>query len=135
MAVSSFASVPEIAYGHIETQAEHVVASGPLGSEATEAAVRKYFKDTPVLVQIARCESHFRHVLSDGSVLRGVRDSADLGVMQINTRYHGARAQKLGFDLHAFADNLAYARDLYEREGTNPWKSSAPCWSRTLAQA
>ena len=135
MAVSSFASVPETAYGHIEIRAGHVVAEVPSGPEATEAAVREYFKDTPVLVQIARCESRFRHTLSDGSVLRGARDSADLGVMQINTRYHGARAQNLGFDLHAFADNLAYARDLYEREGTGPWNSSAPCWSPTLAKA
>jgi len=97
--------------------------------------VREYFRDIPVLVQIARCESHFRHTLADGSVLRGERDTADLGVMQINTRYHGARAQKLGLDLRALEDNLAYARALYEKEGTDPWKASAACWNRTFAQA
>ncbi|MBI4086626.1 hypothetical protein HY416_01440 [Candidatus Kaiserbacteria bacterium] len=102
---------------------------------ATEMAVREYFKDIPVMVQIAKCESHFRHTLADGSILRGKVDAADLGVMQINTRYHAARAATLGLDLHLLEDNLEYARDLYEAQGTVPWNSSAPCWKRTLAQA
>lgn len=100
----------------------------------TEQVVREYFKDIPVMVQIARCESTFRHTLADGSVLRGLVDNADLGVMQINTRYHGARAVELGLDLKKIEDNMAYARYLYEKEGTRPWNASAPCWNRSLAQ-
>ncbi len=99
----------------------------------TEAVVREYFSDIPVMVQVARCESTFRHTLADGSVLRGHVDNRDVGVMQINTYYHGETAEQLGLDLEDIEDNMAYARDLYERQGTQPWSASAPCWSRTLA--
>lgn len=102
---------------------------------STEAEVRKYFSDIPVLIQVARCESTFRHTLEDGSVLKGKVDSRDTGVMQINTYYHAAEAAKLGLDLTVLEDNMAYARNLYERQGTQPWSASAPCWARTLASA
>ena len=87
----------------------------------TEMAVREYFKDIPVMVSIAKCESHFRQTLADGSVLRGEKDPADTGVMQINTRYHQKRALELGLDLHLLEDNMAYARTLYQKQGTKPW--------------
>lgn len=99
----------------------------------TEAIVREYFADIPVMIQVARCESTFRHTLADGSVLTGKVDPADTGVMQINKRYHAAAAEKLGLDLHDIYDNMAYARHLYEEQGTQPWSASSPCWSRTLA--
>lgn len=85
------------------------------------------------MIQIARCESQFRHTLEDGSVLRGRVDSRDVGVMQINTFYHGAQAEKLGLDLMDVYDNMAYARDLYNRQGTKPWSASAACWAPTIA--
>ena len=85
------------------------------------------------MVQVARCESTFRHTLADGSVLQGRVDSADTGVMQINTRYHGAKAAELGLDLKNIYDNMAYARYLYENQGTQPWSASSPCWGRTIA--
>jgi hypothetical protein len=99
----------------------------------TEAVVREYFKDIPIMIQVARCESTFRHTLADGSVLRGVVDSADTGVMQINKRYHERTAAAMGLDLEDLADNLAYARHLYEEQGTQPWNSSSPCWNSVLA--
>lgn len=86
------------------------------------------------MIQVARCESTFRHILADGSVLRGIVDKDDTGVMQINKRYHGARAVELGLDLHDLEDNMAFARALYNEQGTRPWNASAPCWNRTLAQ-
>jgi len=101
----------------------------------TEATVREYFADIPVMIQVARCESTFRHTLADGTVLRGHVDNRDTGVMQINTGYHGATADTLELDLENIYDNMAYARDLYERQGTQPWSASRPCWSRTLASA
>ncbi|MBX2866886.1 hypothetical protein KTR10_02950 [Candidatus Kaiserbacteria bacterium] len=85
------------------------------------------------MIQVARCESTFRHTLADGSVLRGKVDSADTGVMQINKRYHGETAEKLGLDLENIYDNMAYARYLYETQGTQPWSASSPCWSPTIA--
>ena len=99
----------------------------------TEAIVRNYFKDIPVMIQVARCESHFRHTLADGSILRGVVDSADTGVMQINKRYHSASAVTLGLNLDDIYGNMAYARHLYETQGVQPWNASAPCWKQTLA--
>jgi len=94
----------------------------------TESLVRDYFKNTPVLAEIARCESGFRHTLSDGSILTGRVDSADTGVMQINKRYHQATATAMGLNLDNIYDNMAYARHLYETQGLRPWASSATCW-------
>ena len=85
------------------------------------------------MIQIARCESQFRHNLADGTVLQGRVDSADTGVMQINTRYHGEKARELGLDLKDRYDNMEYARDLYLRQGTKPWNASAECWARPIA--
>jgi hypothetical protein len=123
--------VTDTAYGHIAT--EDQVATVEQTTSDTEDAVRSYFSDIPVMIQIARCESTFRHTLADGSVLQGVVDSDDTGVMQINKRYHSKRASQLGLDLHDLYDNMAFARDLYERQGTKPWSASAPCWSHTIA--
>lgn len=99
----------------------------------TEAEVRKYFSDIPVMIQVARCESQFRHTLADGSVLRGKVDNRDTGVMQINSYYHGTTAANLGFDITNLQDNMAYARYLYEKQGIQPWRASSACWGATLA--
>lgn len=85
------------------------------------------------MIQVARCESTFRHTLADGSVLKGRVDPRDTGVMQINKGYHQQTATKLGLDLNDLYDNMEYARYLYEKQGTQPWSASAPCWSPTLA--
>ena len=103
------------------------------GTQNTEAIVRTYFQDIPVMAEIARCESGFRHTLSDGSTLQGRVNSADTGVMQINKRYHQATASAMDLNLDAIYDNMAYARHLYEKQGVQPWSASAPCWNRTLA--
>ncbi len=122
----------DTAYGHIATNEDQVAKERLIGVD-TETAVRTYFSDIPVLIQIARCESTFRHTLTDGTVLRGRQDSADTGVMQINTRYHAEKARELGLDLTDMYDNMEYARDLYLRQGTQPWRASAPCWAHTIA--
>jgi hypothetical protein len=135
--MSSAYVVPETTdYGTIVTdpvEETRTTAVAVMTASQTEAVVREYFKDIPVMIQIARCESTFRHTLADGSVLRGVVDNADTGVMQINKRYHERAAVAMGLDLDDIADNLAYARHLYEEQGTQPWNASAPCWSPVLA--
>lgn len=119
------------AYGIIEsTDASEIRLAGEYD---VEQVVRSYFQDIPVMIEVARCESTFRHKLSDGTILRGVVDPADTGVMQINKRYHEETAVSLGLDLENLQENLAYARHLYERQGTQPWSASQPCWDRTLA--
>ncbi len=93
-----------------------------------EEKVREFFKDTPILVSIARCESNFRQNDSLGTPLRGRVNPADVGVMQVNERYHSATATKLGYNLYELEGNLAYARYLYNAEGTRPWNASRHCW-------
>ncbi len=124
--------VTDTAYGYIATNKDYVTEERLTGDN-TEDIVRSYFDDIPVMIQIARCESQFRQNASDGSTLKGIVDPADTGVMQINKRYHGATAEIKNFDLDTIYGNMAYARDLYERQGTQPWSASAPCWSRTIA--
>lgn len=99
-----------------------------------ESAVREYFSDEPVLAEVARCESTFRQFDSSGHVVRGEADSNDVGIMQINERYHLERARALGYDIYTLQGNMAYARYLYEMEGTKPWKASKPCWSASVAK-
>ena len=92
--------------------------------------VQAYFAETPVLAEVARCESGFRQVdAKDGQVLRGVVNKADVGLMQINEAYHGEKAKSLGLDLETVDGNLAYAKYLYDKEGTKPWSASAKCWT------
>lgn len=120
------------AYGTIDTVPQHEEDVATVAMN-TEAAVRDYFSDIPAMIQVARCESTFRHTLADGSVLRGHVDSRDTGVMQINTYYHQATADKLELDLEDLYDNMAYGRYLYETQGLQPWSASEPCWGGTLA--
>ncbi len=140
--VSSLGSVTEntVAFGHITNRpvAESVVVAQATqtpykSTQVVEQRVREYFSDIPIMVEIARCESTFRHKLADGTVLRGLVDNADTGVMQINLRYHQEVANRLELDLEDIYDNMAYARYLYEREGTRPWNASAPCWGNHIA--
>jgi hypothetical protein len=159
-AAVSAAAVPETAYGHIATTEQvrpaavaevkpksaapvklataqyantAYVATKQTPLSNTEAIVRDYFSDIPVMAEVARCESGFRHTYSDGSVLTGRVDSADTGVMQINKRYHQATARAMDLNLDNVYDNMAYARHLYETQGIRPWNASAGCWNRTLA--
>lgn len=93
-----------------------------------EKYVREYFKETPILAEIARCESTFRQVGKDGKVLRGEANKSDLGLLQVNEYYHGEKALDLGFDLSTVNGNLAYGKYLYDKEGTKPWSASEKCW-------
>jgi hypothetical protein len=95
--------------------------------QAVEKYLREHFADTPILVEIARCESTFMHY-KNGELVRGRVDNADVGVMQINERYHLETATKLGYDIHTIEGNMAYARYLYGKSGTKPWNASKPCW-------
>lgn len=98
-----------------------------------EEYVRGYFSDIPVMIEIAKCESRFRQYDKNGEVLRGVVNSLDRGVMQINEYYHLETAEKLGYDLLTIEGNTAYARYIYEKSGVKPWVSSSPCWGKTTA--
>jgi len=105
---------------------------GPMpAAQTVEQYVREYFAGAPIMAEIARCESRFKQFDKDGSIHRGVVNDKDLGVMQVNEYYHGKTAAKLGLDLYTIQGNVAYAKYLYEKEGTRPWMSSSPCWSKS----
>ncbi len=93
-----------------------------------EAEVRSYFKDVPVMIEIARCESKFRQFTDAGNVLRGGDSGGMIGVFQFFESIHAPIAEKLGYDLETLDGNLAYARYLYESEGTTPWEPARSCW-------
>jgi hypothetical protein len=134
---ASVVDVPETTHGAIaaevitvKTEETEAITTSPVYNNV-ETLVRTYFSDIPIMAEIARCESTFRHHLGDGSILRGRVDQRDTGVMQINTYYHQVTADELGLDLEDFYHNMAYARYLYERQGVQPWSASQPCWGAT----
>ncbi len=133
MSTASAVDLPVTAYGNIATIEGETVVREVASTKNTEAIVRSYFEDIPVMIEVARCESTFRHELEDGSILHGKVDSADTGVMQINKRYHEQTATAMNLDLDKIYDNMAYARYLYDTQGTRPWSASMPCWGKTLA--
>jgi hypothetical protein len=85
--------------------------------------------------KIAYCESRNRQFDKDGTTLRGVVNSRDVGIFQVNEKYHLGDSKKMGINIHTVDGNMEYARHLYESQGTRPWNSSRPCWGKyeTLA--
>ncbi len=82
-----------------------------------------------VMKKIRWCESHNQQFSPDGSVLRGIQNSQDVGTYQINEKYHLADSIRLGYDIHTLEGNLAYADFLYRNQGTTPWNWSRHCWA------
>lgn len=101
-------------------------------AKTLEHYVREHFSDTPVLAEIARCESGFVHFTDSGKILRGRVDNNDVGLMQINERFHLNSAKKLGYDIYSIEGNMAYAKYIYERDGAAPWYASSKCWGKYL---
>ena len=115
------------------SQAQNVASTSPATNKGIEAYVKESYADEPILVDIARCESTFRQFGPDGKVIRGLVNNQDVGVMQINERYHAAEAAKMGIDIYTVEGNVAFAKHLYEKYGTDPWSSSEKCWGQDLA--
>lgn len=110
--------------------AEVISVERKLDRKTIEKYVRTEYANTPILIEIARCESTFMQYDKDGNVVRGRVNSADIGVMQINEKYHLDTATKLGLDLHTVEGNVAYAKLLYRDQGASPWSASSGCWGK-----
>ncbi|HJO89804.1 MAG: hypothetical protein QGH85_00155 [Candidatus Pacebacteria bacterium] len=97
-------------------------------SPTVEEYVREHFENYPVMAEVAKCESRFRHFKKNGDIIRGEINRADVGVMQINEHYHKKTADKLGISLYTLQGNVDYATYLFNKEGTSPWLASSKCW-------
>ena len=103
------------------------VASSSRGVDSSSTII-SLLQDTPELIAVARCESGLRQFNSDGSVLRGVVNSLDIGLFQLNLKYHGEQAKKLGYDIFTIEGNVGYAKKLYKESGLKSWYLSQFCW-------
>lgn len=107
------------------------LATTSASNEGLEQAVHEYFADTPIMIDIARCESEYRQYDAYGGVLHGGLADGMIGLFQLYERIHYAIALPMGYDIDTPQGNMAYARYLYEEQGTTPWLSSSPCWGKT----
>ena len=109
-----------------ETTAAATATTTPThDAAAVEKSVRSYFANTPVMIEIARCESKFRQFTDSGAPLRS---AGMIGVFQFFESIHAPIAKTRGFDLATLDGNLGYAKYLYDTEGTTPWEGSRYCW-------
>lgn len=128
---ASIALAVSLALSGPSAEVQKISFSSMPAAQSVEEYVRQYFAATPIMIEIARCESRFKQFDKDGSIHRGVVNELDLGVMQVNEYYHGKAADKLGLDLYTIQGNVAYAKYLFEKEGSQPWSSSKPCWGKS----
>jgi len=100
-----------------------------LGHEKTLAMQTsdKEIQKQKILKAIIACESSNRHVIGTLSEV-----GVDIGKCQINTYWHGERAESMGLDLFDPDDNMEYCLYLFESEGVKPWRSSRVCWQQAL---
>jgi hypothetical protein len=112
----------------IQKEIVSIPQSSLTDSKAIESYVRSQYADKPLLIDIARCESTFRQFDKNGQVIRGNVNHEDVGVMQINEKYHADEAVKMGINIYTVEGNVAFAKHLYEKYGSQPWGASSPCW-------
>ncbi len=84
--------------------------------------VRFAFGDAPDMIKVAQCESGTRQFTSDGSLVRGGTKKNYVGIFQIDELIHRTSALNHGIDIYTASGNIAYARRLYDANGTAPWK-------------
>ena len=108
-----------------------------LTASSTQEAIVEYIDekakelevDALVARKIAFCESTMRQFDKDGQVVRGIHNPSDIGLFQINEKYHLTRSKGLGYDIYTTEGNVDYALYLLRKEGTRHWYWSKPCWS------
>ena len=96
----------------------------------TELVVKEVFKNDPVMIEIARCESNYRQYNDDGTTLRGVVNPLDKGAYQLNEKYHLESSRNMGLDINTLQGNLVYAWYLHYMQGESPWSASKSCWNK-----
>lgn len=87
--------------------------------------IDKVFPDAPIMHDVMRCESG-----GNNDAYNPTNGSHDNGLFQISDLYHGPRVRALGLDVGDPADNIAFARILYDESGLQPWSASKNCWGK-----
>lgn len=138
---ASIALAVSLALSNIQTSVPDtkVVAQMPVAQnigEYTEQYVRDEFADVPVMIEIALCESRFNQFDKNRNVLMNHEGSSAKGIFQIMASIHEKGAAKMGMDINTIEGNVAYARYLFDTQGTKPWEAdlkSKRCWGKTEA--
>jgi hypothetical protein len=78
------------------------------------------FPDAPIMVAVAKCESGLVPTAKNPT-------SSASGIFQILMSLHGPSLGDL--DVWNPADNIKFARILYDNGGLAHWSESARCWS------
>lgn len=99
-----------------------------------ENKLKAIFWDAPIMIEIARCESHLRQFDSKGNVLKGIVNPKDKGVFQISETYWLDVSNQLDYNIYAVNGNIQMARYIYDTQGTKPWNASKGCWSLSTLQ-
>lgn len=81
-----------------------------------------------ILKKISWCESKNRQFNKDGSIHIGEINPKDIGKYQVNERWNGAEAKRLGFDIYTLEGNTKMSLHLFKNQGTTPWNWSRSCW-------
>lgn len=105
-----------------------------IGNLEARTYAYNYFFSTQILFEIAKCESNLKHWDDyTGEVTTNINKNGtkDFGMMQINSS-HIDEAKSLGLDIMNVADNMTYAKYLYEREGIQPWSASMRCVAKRI---
>jgi len=89
--------------------------------------IDKVFPDAPIMHDVMRCESG-----GDIEAYNPTNNSHDNGLFQISDLYHGKRVRALGLDVGDPADNIRFARILFDEQGLQPWSASKHCWGSHL---
>lgn len=113
----------------VETIQVEAAAETPIEDEILAAAkVAKI--DGKTAIKIAACESTLRQFDAEtGEPLRGVHNPADVGLFQINEKYHLKKSQSLGYDIYTTEGNIGYAMYLMKEDGLRHWTYSKKCWA------
>ncbi len=94
----------------------------------------EFAADAPIMLEIARCESKYRQYTDAGNPLYGGYLGKMVGIFQVYSDIHLSGARAMGMDIETAEGNIAYARYLYDREGTRPWNSSISCWGSAVTK-
>lgn len=79
--------------------------------------IHNVFPDAPIMERVAWCESRLK--------ADAIGPTEDYGIFQLHDPSHDLS----DVDVFDPAENIAFARKLYDESGLQPWSASKPCWS------